>query len=242
MQNSYRPDIDCLRAIAVLSVIGFHWNIPPFSGGYVGVYVFFVISGFLDHGDHLSRDRRRDVLLCVFLRETSKAHPSSFVRDDRGSRGRILVYFIAAHLQGPESGHSGNGSLPVEYLILARGRIFRDFCSGQASAPHLVPVGRGAILSGPALRHLADFDGAKDRRAPHGCRAVAHRHRVIRLECVPTPSCSNRLVLPEPRPRLGISAWVVARYQRLKAALEPTRHGGRAFHWTVNDRQRDCGF
>ncbi|MGJ4925888.1 acyltransferase family protein [Bradyrhizobium sp. HKCCYLS2038] len=45
--SDYRPDIDCLRAFAVLSVIAFHYDIPPFRSGYVGVDVFFVISGFL---------------------------------------------------------------------------------------------------------------------------------------------------------------------------------------------------
>ena len=43
----YRPEIDGLRAVAVLPVILFHGGFTVFSGGYVGVDVFFVISGFL---------------------------------------------------------------------------------------------------------------------------------------------------------------------------------------------------
>lgn len=43
----YRPEIDGLRAIAVLPVVFFHAGISVFRGGYVGVDVFFVISGYL---------------------------------------------------------------------------------------------------------------------------------------------------------------------------------------------------
>jgi peptidoglycan/LPS O-acetylase OafA/YrhL len=46
-KTSYRPDIDGLRALAVVSVLLFHGGVSVFSGGYVGVDIFFVISGFV---------------------------------------------------------------------------------------------------------------------------------------------------------------------------------------------------
>ena len=57
---AYRPDIDGLRAIAVLFVVGFHTFPALFPGGFVGVDVFFVISGYLITGILLRdlRDRR----------------------------------------------------------------------------------------------------------------------------------------------------------------------------------------
>lgn len=45
--NIYRPEIDGLRALAVVPVILFHAGLSAFSGGFVGVDIFFVISGYL---------------------------------------------------------------------------------------------------------------------------------------------------------------------------------------------------
>ncbi len=43
----YRADIDGLRALAIMPALLFHYQVPGFSGGFVGIEIFFVISGYL---------------------------------------------------------------------------------------------------------------------------------------------------------------------------------------------------
>jgi peptidoglycan/LPS O-acetylase OafA/YrhL len=54
-RSNYRADIDALRAMAVLPIVGFHLGFGFLGGGYVGVDIFFVISGYLI-GSQVLRD------------------------------------------------------------------------------------------------------------------------------------------------------------------------------------------
>jgi peptidoglycan/LPS O-acetylase OafA/YrhL len=49
-KGGFRPDVEGLRAVAVVAVLLYHAGLPLARGGYVGVDVFFVISGFLITG------------------------------------------------------------------------------------------------------------------------------------------------------------------------------------------------
>ena len=58
-ESSYRYDIDGLRAIAVLAVIINHINKGILPSGYLGVDIFFVISGFVITASLSKRDNRK---------------------------------------------------------------------------------------------------------------------------------------------------------------------------------------
>ena len=96
----FRPDVQGLRAVAILLVVLFHADIPGLSGGYVGVDVFFVISGFVITG--------------VLLRERATRNSTSLPRFYARRARRILpaatlviivTVTVAYHYLGPLTGH-----------------------------------------------------------------------------------------------------------------------------------------
>ena len=101
--NAYRPDVDGLRAIAVLSVLAFHAFPRAAPGGFAGVDVFFVISGFLISG---------------ILFEALRAGHFSFIDFYRRRVRRIfpaLILVLAASL-----GLGWLLLLPDEYRLLGK--------------------------------------------------------------------------------------------------------------------------
>ncbi|EMG6525840.1 acyltransferase [Providencia rettgeri] len=73
----YRADIDGLRALAVMLVFAYHLKISAFSGGFIGVDVFFVISGFLITGIIIkSIDEHNFSLLNFFNRRIKRIIPN----------------------------------------------------------------------------------------------------------------------------------------------------------------------
>jgi peptidoglycan/LPS O-acetylase OafA/YrhL len=70
--RSYRPDIDGLRALAILSVVLCHANVPRITGGFTGVDIFFVISGYLIGGHIYSEARAGSFSYSRFYQRRAK--------------------------------------------------------------------------------------------------------------------------------------------------------------------------
>src|ERR1700679_1957946 len=79
LSSPYRNDIDGLRAIAVIAVVLFHARVSLFSGGFVGVDIFFVISGYLI-GAHIYRDvsQRQFSMARFYQRRAKRILPALF--------------------------------------------------------------------------------------------------------------------------------------------------------------------
>ena len=81
MARKYRADIDGLRAVAVIAVVLFHFEPSLLPGGFVGVDIFFVISGFVVTGSlvHKQYDTRATFLLAFYSRRVKRLAPALLV-------------------------------------------------------------------------------------------------------------------------------------------------------------------
>ena len=80
MKLAYRPELDGLRGISVLGVLFFHVKFDFFSGGYLGVDVFIVISGYLITSIIFEKLRiEKFSFLDFFLRRSQRLLPSYFI-------------------------------------------------------------------------------------------------------------------------------------------------------------------
>ncbi|WP_454883795.1 acyltransferase family protein [Sphingomonas oryzagri] len=80
IRQGYRADIDGLRAIAILAVILYHIGLPYFRGGFVGVDIFFVISGYLIGGIvHREIAARQFSFAAFYVRRAKRILPALLV-------------------------------------------------------------------------------------------------------------------------------------------------------------------
>lgn len=101
----YRSDIDGLRAIAVLAVVFYHVGLPGFTGGYVGVDVFLVISGYLISGILFKEyDRTGNIALGAFyFRRLKRIAPALVATAAVTSVGAVYLYAPALLAQYGQS-------------------------------------------------------------------------------------------------------------------------------------------
>lgn len=131
--DSFRYDINALRAIAIIGVVAYHYGITGFSGGFVGVDTFFVISGFLI-SSHIQRD----------LVQNRFSFASFYVSRMRRIFPALAVMCIACAIWGwfyslPKDylAHSRHG---LEALLFVSNYAFNDERGYFAAASHSKPL------------------------------------------------------------------------------------------------------
>lgn len=148
----YRRDIDGLRALSVLAVIAFHFGSSKFSGGFVGVDVFFVISGYLITSQLLYGLARGSFsVLSFYDRRLRRILPATLIV--------VCTCLLAGYwtLLPTDYSDLGNSALWSAFGLV---NFYFFFHSNYFSiASRLVTGGRGAILSylaaHPRRSHMA---------------------------------------------------------------------------------------
>ncbi len=129
----YRPEIDGLRALAIIPVVLYHAGLPGFSGGFVGVDVFFVISGYLITSIILhEKNQGRFSLAGFYERRVRRIFPALFMV-------MAVTYPLAFLLLTPTAMQEFAGSAAASTVFI--GNVFFLGASGYfATAAELKPL------------------------------------------------------------------------------------------------------
>ena len=98
-EKNYRTDIEGLRGLSVLFVILFHYDIGFFSGGFVGVDIFFVISGFLITGIITKNVHNKSFNIVEFYLRRARRLLPSYLIVLFGSFLLAAIYFSPLHFE-----------------------------------------------------------------------------------------------------------------------------------------------
>ena len=165
--RKFRPDVEGLRAIAVVLVVLFHAGVPGFTGGFVGVDVFFVISGFVITGV-LLRERSgsgRNSILAFYGRRSRRIIPAATL---------VIITTVLASYHWLGFIYGGNDARMAE-LQLPSGSTSTSSPQGRTTGPRSC-LRRRSRTSGRFGR------GAVLRRVPgslHRRGSVRHRRSII---------------------------------------------------------------
>ena len=229
----YRSDIDGLRAVAILPVVAYHAGLAFVPGGFVGVDVFFVISGYLIC--RLINDEIKDgsfTVAAFYKRRVMRLFPALFAMLLATS---ALAYFYLLPIELKE--FSDSMIAAVTYVS----NIFFALTTGYFDAPaETKPLLHTWSLSVEEQFYIVcplfmlacyRFCPQAPERPDRDRRAAVVRRRRAGLH--PKPDIC---VFPDPIPRLGAAPWRLARHQvfprrgigRLEERHRRRRPGARA--------------
>ncbi len=136
MENkNFRPDIEGLRGIAVLLVVAFHAGVPGFTGGFIGVDVFFVLSGYLITGLLVKEMEKNETisLLNFYARRARRLLPASAIM--------LLITVIATYLIFPPIQQKGIPGTSVSTAVYVSNFYFLVSATDYfAAAPETNPL------------------------------------------------------------------------------------------------------
>jgi peptidoglycan/LPS O-acetylase OafA/YrhL len=146
--RGFRGDVNGLRAWAVMAVILYHFGVPGFGGGFVGVDVFFVISGFLMTGIVIKGLEQGSFSVLAFY----GARIRRIVPALLGLCFFLLVLGYAV-LSPPDYKTLATHALSAISFVsnLGRGWLLRYFFPRKMAAAHMVTFCRVAVLSALAI-------------------------------------------------------------------------------------------